>query len=119
MRDDAPRGSGSRARGGHPHAGDVRRAVVNERHRHRYEVNNHSSAGAEEAGLVVSDHQEGRLVEIIELPDHPWFVASQFHPEFKSRPTRPARRSSASSSAPRCRTRARRGVAAEQARVPA
>jgi CTP synthase len=44
-----------------------------------------------DAGLVVSGtFQEGRLVEIIELPDHPWFVASQFHPEFKSRPTRPA-----------------------------
>jgi CTP synthase len=44
-----------------------------------------------EAGLVVSGtFQEGRLVEIIELPEHPWFVASQFHPEFKSRPTRPA-----------------------------
>ena len=43
------------------------------------------------AGLVVSGtFQEGRLVEIVELPDHPWFVASQFHPEFKSRPTRPA-----------------------------
>ena len=47
--------------------------------------------GLLEAGLVVSGtYQEGRLVEIIELPDHPWFVASQFHPEFKSRPTRPA-----------------------------
>ena len=44
-----------------------------------------------EAGLVVSGtFQGGRLVEIIELPDHPWFVASQFHPEFKSRPTRAA-----------------------------
>ena len=43
-----------------------------------------------EAGLVVSGtFQEGRLVEIIELPDHPYFVASQFHPEFKSRPLRP------------------------------
>ncbi|HKB20589.1 MAG TPA: hypothetical protein VKC65_06200, partial [Gaiellaceae bacterium] len=43
------------------------------------------------AGLVISGtFQGGRLVEIIELPDHPWFVASQFHPEFKSRPTRPA-----------------------------
>jgi CTP synthase len=41
--------------------------------------------------LVVSGtFQEGRLVEVIELPEHPWFVASQFHPEFKSRPTRPA-----------------------------
>jgi CTP synthase len=65
--------------------------VVHERHRHRYEVNNHLRPALEEAGLVVSGtYQEGRLVEIIELPDHPWFVASQFHPEFKSRPTRPA-----------------------------
>jgi len=66
-------------------------AVVPERHRHRYEVNNHFRPRLVEAGLVVSGtFQEGRLVEIIELPDHPWFVASQFHPEFKSRPTRPA-----------------------------
>jgi CTP synthase len=66
-------------------------SVVAERHRHRYEVNNHFRARLEEAGLVVSGtYQEGRLVEIIELTDHPWFVASQFHPEFKSRPTRPA-----------------------------
>jgi CTP synthase len=65
--------------------------VVHERHRHRYEVNNLYRPGLVEAGLVVSGtFQEGRLVEIIELPDHPWFVASQFHPEFKSRPTRPA-----------------------------
>jgi CTP synthase len=65
--------------------------VVHERHRHRYEVNNHLRRRLEEVGLVVSGtYQEGRLVEIIELPDHPWFVASQFHPEFKSRPTRPA-----------------------------
>jgi CTP synthase len=66
-------------------------AVVYERHRHRYEVNNHYRPKLVEAGLVVSGtYQEGRLVEIVELPDHPWFVASQFHPEFKSRPTRPA-----------------------------
>ena len=66
-------------------------AVIHERHRHRYEVNNHLRPGLVEAGLVVSGtFQEGRLVEIVELPDHPWFVASQFHPEFKSRPTRPA-----------------------------
>jgi CTP synthase len=66
-------------------------AVVHERHRHRYEVNNHFRPRLVDAGLVVSGtFQEGRLVEIIELPDHPWFVASQFHPEFKSRPTRPA-----------------------------
>ena len=66
-------------------------AVVHERHRHRYEVNNQYRDQLIAAGLVVSGtFQEGRLVEIIELPDHPWFVASQFHPEFKSRPTRPA-----------------------------
>ena len=59
-----------------------------------------------EAGLVVSGtFQEGRLVEIIELPDHPWFVASQFHPEFKSRPTRPAPLFRETSSARRSRTR--------------
>ena len=64
---------------------------ISERHRHRYEVNNHLRPQLEEAGLVVSGtFQAGRLVEIVELPDHPWFVASQFHPEFKSRPTRPA-----------------------------
>ncbi len=66
-------------------------SVVYERHRHRYEVNNHFRPRLVEAGLVVSGtFQEGRLVEVVELPDHPWFVASQFHPEFKSRPTRPA-----------------------------
>jgi CTP synthase len=65
--------------------------VVYERHRHRYEVNNHFRPRLVEAGLVVSGtYQEGRLVEIVDLPDHPWLVASQFHPEFKSRPTRPA-----------------------------
>ena len=65
--------------------------VVHERHRHRYEVNNHFRERLVEAGLVVSGtFQSGRLVEIVELADHPWFVASQFHPEFKSRPTRPA-----------------------------
>jgi CTP synthase len=76
---------GTRARGAY---GD---AVIHERHRHRYEVNNHYRPMLVDAGLVVSGtFQEGRLVEIVELPDHPWFVASQFHPEFKSRPTRPA-----------------------------
>jgi CTP synthase len=65
--------------------------VISERHRHRYEVNNHFRPRLVEAGLEVSGtFQEGRLVEIVELSDHPWFVASQFHPEFKSRPTRPA-----------------------------
>jgi CTP synthase len=65
--------------------------VISERHRHRYEVNNAYRQQLVDAGLVVSGtFQEGRLVEIVELPDHPWFVASQFHPEFKSRPTRTA-----------------------------
>jgi CTP synthase len=65
--------------------------VISERHRHRYEVNNAYRQQLTAGGLVVSGtFQEGRLVEIVELPDHPWFVASQFHPEFKSRPTRPA-----------------------------
>jgi CTP synthase len=65
--------------------------VIHERHRHRYEVNNHFRQRLVDAGLVVSGtFQEGRLVETVELADHPWFVASQFHPEFKSRPTRPA-----------------------------
>ena len=66
-------------------------SVVHERHRHRYEVNNNYRPRLVDAGLVVSGtFQAGRLVEVVELPDHPWFVASQFHPEFKSRPTRPA-----------------------------
>ncbi len=66
-------------------------AVIFERHRHRYEVNNHYREQLVEGGLVVSGTFDGgRLVEIVELPGHPWFVASQFHPEFKSRPTRPA-----------------------------
>jgi CTP synthase len=65
--------------------------VIFERHRHRYEVNNLFREQLVDAGLVVSGtFEHGRLVEIVELPDHPWFVASQFHPEFKSRPTRPA-----------------------------
>ena len=62
-----------------------------ERHRHRFEVNNALRPQLETAGLVVSGtHDDGRLVEIVELREHPFFVASQFHPEFKSRPTRPA-----------------------------
>jgi CTP synthase len=64
--------------------------LVFERHRHRYEVNNRYRRRLEDAGLVCSGTSpDGRLVEIIELPDHPWFVAGQFHPEFRSRPTRP------------------------------
>jgi len=64
--------------------------VVYERHRHRYEVNPALRPAMEQAGLVISGTSpDGRLVEIIELRDHPWYCASQFHPEFKSRPLRP------------------------------
>ncbi len=68
-------------------------AVVYERHRHRYEVNNHLRRHLEAAGLVCSGTSpDGRLVEAVELPAdvHPFYVASQYHPEFKSRPQRPA-----------------------------
>ncbi|WP_203363478.1 CTP synthase [Bacillus sp. REN10] len=64
--------------------------VVYERHRHRYEFNNEFRDQMEKKGFVFSGTSpDGRLVEIIELNDHPWFVAAQFHPEFISRPTRP------------------------------
>jgi CTP synthase len=64
--------------------------VVNERHRHRYEVNNAYRDRLAAAGLVFSGTSpEGSLVEAIELPTHPWFVAVQCHPEFRSKPTRP------------------------------
>jgi CTP synthase len=65
-------------------------AVIYKRHRHRYEVNNMLRRRLEDEGLVAGGTSpDERLVEIIELPDHPFFVASQFHPEFNSRPTRP------------------------------
>ncbi|SFQ98305.1 CTP synthase [Desulfoscipio geothermicus] len=64
--------------------------IIQERHRHRYEFNNQYRAELAGAGMVFSGSLPNRhLVEIIELPDHPWFVATQFHPEFKSRPYRP------------------------------
>jgi len=63
--------------------------VVYERHRHRFEFNNEYRESLGEAGMVYSGvSPNGRLVEIIELADHPWFVATQFHPEFRSRPNR-------------------------------
>ncbi|AET70922.1 CTP synthase [Desulfosporosinus orientis DSM 765] len=63
--------------------------VVYERHRHRYEVNNQYRSEFEKVGVRFSGTSpDGRLVEITEYLDHPWFVASQFHPEFKSRPNR-------------------------------
>ncbi|WP_040950572.1 CTP synthase [Gorillibacterium massiliense] len=64
--------------------------LVYERHRHRYEFNNQYREQFENAGFIISGTSpDGRLVEMIELPDHPWFLAVQFHPEFTSRPNRP------------------------------
>lgn len=66
--------------------------LISERHRHRFEVNNEFRGTLEKGGLVVSGVHRGKLgelVEVIELKDHPWFVACQFHPEFKSRPLHP------------------------------
>jgi len=63
---------------------------VIERHRHRYEINNKYRDELKAKGLIISGlSPDGRLVEIIEIPEHPWFVGCQFHPEFKSRPNRP------------------------------
>jgi CTP synthase len=65
-------------------------ALVEERHRHRYEVNNSYREALEQAGLVFSGlSPDGHLVEFAELPSHPFFVGTQAHPEFLSRPTRP------------------------------
>lgn len=65
-------------------------AKINERHRHRFELNNTYCDELREKGLVLSGvNEELDLVEIIELKDHPWYVGVQFHPEFKSRPNRP------------------------------
>ena len=64
---------------------------IAERHRHRYEYNNDYKEKMEAAGLICSGTSpDGRLVEIVELKEHPFFIAGQFHPEFKSRPNRPA-----------------------------
>jgi len=64
--------------------------LVQERHRHRYEVNNELRPRLEEKGMVCSGiFEEADLVEVMELKGHPWFVATQYHPEFKSRPNRP------------------------------
>ncbi len=66
------------------------RDLVEERHRHRYEFNNSYRDRLESKGLrVAGTSPDGKLVEIVELEDHPWFVATQFHPEFKSKPTAP------------------------------
>ena len=63
---------------------------ISERHRHRYEVNAHYRESLEQGGLVFSGMSpDGRLPEIVERPDHPWFIGVQFHPELKSRPFDP------------------------------
>ncbi|MEM9769308.1 MAG: CTP synthase, partial [Cyanobacteria bacterium P01_D01_bin.71] len=64
--------------------------VIYERHRHRYEFNNAYRTLFSESGYVISGASpDGRLVEMIEYPQHPFFIASQFHPEFQSRPSSP------------------------------
>jgi CTP synthase len=63
---------------------------ISERHRHRYEVNNYYRDDLKKNGMVIAGTSpDGRIVEMVELKDHPWFVATQAHPEFKSRPNRP------------------------------
>jgi CTP synthase len=65
-------------------------SVIYERHRHRYEFNNAYRSQFIESGYAISGTSpDGRLVEAIELPSHPYFIATQFHPEFQSRPSRP------------------------------
>ncbi len=65
-------------------------ALIHERHRHRYEVNNEYREDLEKAGMKLSGiSPDGRIVEMVEIPSHPWFIATQAHPEFKSRPNRP------------------------------
>jgi CTP synthase len=64
--------------------------MISERHRHRYEVNNDYRDVLVEKGMIISGTSpNGSIVEMMELPNHPWFVACQFHPEFKSRPNHP------------------------------
>jgi CTP synthase len=63
---------------------------ISERHRHRYEVNQKYLSALTGNGLVVSGMSpDGKFVEMVELPDHPWFLGCQFHPEYKSKPTAP------------------------------
>ena len=64
--------------------------TIEERHRHRYEVNNQYRDVLQEYGMLLSGFSpDGRIVEMIEIPDHPWFIGTQAHPEFKSRPNKP------------------------------
>jgi CTP synthase len=71
-------------------AGVYGATAISERHRHRYEVNTHYMPVLEKGGVVFSGMSpDGRLPEVIERPDHPWFIGVQFHPELKSRPFEP------------------------------
>ncbi|MFH1730115.1 MAG: CTP synthase [Planctomycetota bacterium] len=64
--------------------------LISERHRHRYELNNKYRRTLEKHGMIIAgEYEQKRLGEIVEIPGHPWFVGTQFHPEFKSRPLRP------------------------------
>jgi CTP synthase len=93
--------------------------VIYQRHRHRYEVNNLLRRRLEDAGLVCSGTSpDDRLVEVIELPGHPFFMASQFHPEFKSRPNRsePLFRGFVGAALERARERSAAETAAEPSR---
>ncbi len=95
--------------------------VIYERHRHRYEVNNLLRRRLADAGLVFSGTSpDDRLVEVIELPAHPFFVASQYHPEFKSRPNRPEPlfREFVGAALERARERGGAEVAADEAETP-
>jgi CTP synthase len=92
---------------------------VSERHRHRYEVSNAYRDVLAEYGLRCSGlSPDGSLVEMIELPDHPWYVGCQFHPELKSRPTRPHPLFASFVAASLTRRRRREAAAADQAERP-
>ena len=93
-----------------------KKGKISERHRHRYEFNDAYRERLESAGLVCCGvSPDGGLVEMIELRDHPWFLATQFHPEFKSRPTRPAPLFREFVAAALERSRARQGVRVQSA----
>ena len=78
--------AGARQQGGRL----LRDADISERHRHRYEFNNvYRQQFAADGMQVVGTSPDGTLVEVVEIPDHPWFIGVQYHPEFKSQPTRP------------------------------
>ena len=64
--------------------------LIHERHRHRYEVNNDYRSALTSNGMKLAGlSPDGHIVEMIEIPDHPWFIGTQAHPEFKSRPNKP------------------------------